>query len=215
MRKGGFLLHTYEIKIRYNNNMKKMFVGLVFGVVGLIGESHALVINVKSDVSMGKGGYAITSYEKKKPVFITYAYVGNSVSKEKGKDVVYRVYMSNQKGQFGNGVYRVWLSFVRDDVYKSIEKNLKKDAKRIKAMGLTKSIPSKEDIKEEAASIAANSGGLMLAEVLCHKKEIDIISGKGPFKFKMVYHVNDKTKLNLSIYKRACTPGVLKTVYTR
>ena len=157
--------------------------------------------------SFGIGAYWITQKPQEK-AFISYRYIGDS----KQGNTIYRVCISNQKGEFGKHIYRVWISFVPENTYKSIIQNLKHTQEQLK--GFAKPIPQ-DKLKYYADSIACSSGMISLAQVDCQKKDITLISGRGNLKLNMVYHAYKKYKLNYDIYKQACTPGVLKIIYKR
>jgi hypothetical protein len=188
-------------------------LGLIF-MFGILAFSYGAVIPLNADISMPNGAYGVTNYFKKKPPKpLKFIYIGQSVSQVGKKKIPYRVYISEGKGKFGNGVYRVWLSFVKEDAFKSILQGIKKaNEEAYKTFHKKPSVSA----EEAADAIAPMQGAMSLTEVDCKKSTIDIVSGSGQIQMKMVYKIDKNSPaLNKKIYNLVCTKGKLPIIYVK
>ena len=191
----------------------KKYIGFIFGVL-VFSFSYGLVIPLNTDASIPKSAYGITAYTKAKPPKpLQYMYIGESISEVGKKKIPYRVYISKGKGKFGDGVYRVWLSFVKEDKFKAILQGIKKaNEEAYKTLHKKPSVSA----EEAANAIAPMNGMFELTEVNCKKSVIYTLGGAGQIRMRMVYKIDKNSPpLNKKIYNLVCTKGKLPIIYVK
>ena len=193
--------------------MKMKRIIFLFFSVGALMSVYGAVIPLKSNVSMESGAYGITNYYKKISKPLSFMYVGDSISKVGKKEEKYRVYISKGKGKFGDGIYRVWLSFVNENYFKNLVANIKKVNEEAYKTFHKKPKLSAEEAANEMVPLSSK---LSLTEVNCKKKEITIMLGGGQIHMNMLYKIHKNSPaINKKIYNLVCEKGKLPIIYIK